>query len=89
MEQLIPIITEGLIFAIFSFGVYLSFQWLKFPDLTPDGSFVIGSCVYIKLVAIGYSPYLALILATFSGFVCGMRHRHQRRCRRQTRGRCF
>lgn len=72
MEQFIPIITEGIIFAIFSFGIYLSFQWLKFPDLTPDGSFVIGSCIYIKFVALGYPSSLALFFAFLTGVLCGI-----------------
>lgn len=72
MQQFIPVITEGLIFAIFSFGIYLSFQWLKFPDLTPDGSFVVGSCVYIKLVNLGYLSIIAFLLAFLSGALCGI-----------------
>lgn len=72
MEQFIPVITEGLIFALFSFGIYLSFQWLKFPDLTPDGSFVIGSCIYIKFVALGYPSFIALSFAFISGILCGI-----------------
>lgn len=72
MEQLLLISLEGLIFAIFAFGIYLSFQWLKFPDLTPDGSFVIGSCVFIKMVTFGVNPILSIFVSFFSGFICGV-----------------
>ena len=72
MEQLLLITLEGLIFAIFAFGIYLSFQWLKFPDLTPDGSFVIGSCVFIKMVTIGVNPILSIFVSFFCGFSCGI-----------------
>lgn len=72
MEQLLLITLEGLIFAIFAFGIYLSFQWLKFPDLTPDGSFVIGSCVFIKMVTIGINPIFAVLLSFLSGALCGI-----------------
>jgi putative ABC transport system permease protein len=71
MDLIIPVITEGLIFAIFSFAIYLSFQWLKFPDLTPDGSFIIGSCVYIKFVEIGCSTSISFLIAFFAGCFCG------------------
>lgn len=66
------IISEGSIFALFAFGVYLSFQWLRFPDLTPDGSFVIGACTYVKAVVLGVHPLLAVLISFFAGCACGI-----------------
>ena len=71
-NELLLIVTEGLIFALFAFGVYLSFQWLRFPDLTPDGSFVIGGCTYVKCVGLGFHPLLAILFAFFAGSLCGV-----------------
>ena len=72
MNELLLIISEGLIFALFAFGVYLSFQWLRFPDLTPDGSFVIGACTYVKVVSMGVHPLLAVLVSFFAGCACGV-----------------
>lgn len=71
-NQILLIITEGLIFALFAYGVYLSFQWLRFPDLTPDGSFVIGSIAYVKMVGLGMPPLLAVFASFFAGALCGI-----------------
>ena len=71
-DQLLLIIIEGLIFAFFAYSIYLSFEWLKFPDLTPDGSFVIGGCVYIKMVNLGIRPLLAILISFISGALCGV-----------------
>lgn len=70
-NQLTLITTEGLIFGLFAYGVYLSFQWLRFPDLTPDGSFVIGGCTYVKMVGLGSNPLLAIAISFFAGSLSG------------------
>jgi putative ABC transport system permease protein len=66
------IINEGLIFGIFALGIYVAFQWLKFPDLTPDGSFVLGACVYVKAVTFGMPLFLALFASILAGILAGM-----------------
>lgn len=71
-NQILLIVTEGLIFTLFAYGVYLSFQWLRFPDLTPDGSFVIGGIAYVKMVALGMPPLLAVVASFFAGAFCGV-----------------
>lgn len=35
----------GLIYAFVAIRIYLLFRVLDFPDLTVDGSFLLGSCV--------------------------------------------
>lgn len=70
--KMLLVVNEGLIFGIFAIGVYIAFQWLRFPDLTPDGSFVIGSCVYVKVCGLGMTVPAALGLALLSGVVAGL-----------------
>jgi putative tryptophan/tyrosine transport system permease protein len=71
-NQLLLIITEGLIFGLFAYGIYLSFQWLRFPDLTPDGSFVVGGCIFVKMAGSGLHPLLALLLSFLAGSLSGV-----------------
>lgn len=52
-------------------GIVLSFRILAFPDLTVDGSFVLGGAVVAKTIAIGYPPILGILLAVFFGFISG------------------
>jgi putative ABC transport system permease protein len=65
------VLGEGLIFGLLAIGIYIAFQWLRFPDLTPDGSFVLGGCAYAKAVLHGAPPVIALILAIFAGCLAG------------------
>lgn len=65
------ILDDGLIFALLAIGIYIAFQWLRFPDLTPDGSFVLGACAYVKSVIIGVPPIFALIISVLAGALAG------------------
>jgi len=70
--KLLFVCNEGFIFGIFALGIFLSFQWLKFPDLTPDGSFVLGPCVFIKSCLSGVPLFWAALLGISSGFALGI-----------------
>lgn len=67
----------GLIFAIMSLGIFITFKILNFPDLTVDGSFTLG-CVVSALFALNNHPFIAILLATLAGcaagFVTGFLH---------------
>lgn len=69
--KLILILCEAFIFGIFALGIYVSFGWFRFPDLTPDGSFTLGACIYVKCVNSGYFPIESLLISFFVGFVAG------------------
>lgn len=61
----------GLIFAIMSLGIYITFNILNFPDLTVDGSFTLG-CVVSALLSFHGYPILGIALATLSGCIAGL-----------------
>ena len=42
LDVIMDAIMLGMIFAIMSFGVFISFRILNIPDLTIDGSFTTG-----------------------------------------------
>ena len=69
--KLLFVLNEGLVFGIFALGIFLAFQWLRFPDLTPDGSFIIGPIVFVKFTLIGLPLFLSLILGVLAGFILG------------------
>ena len=70
--QFLGAIEIGLIFGLIGIGVYLSFRVLDFPDLTVDGSFVLGGAVVITLVVEGVNPWLATLIAMFAGSIAGL-----------------
>lgn len=61
----------GLIFALVALGVLISFRILNFPDLTADGSFPLGGAVAATLIAGGYDPWLASVVAALAGAAAG------------------
>lgn len=69
--KLLLVLNEGLIFGLLATGVYLAFQWLRFPDLTPDGSFVLGAVVFVKASSSGLPPFLSLAVSIAAGALAG------------------
>jgi len=64
-------ISEGLVYAFIAIGVFLTLRVLAFPDLTVDGSFVVGGSIVAVMIAGGYNPFLATIAAFIGGLACG------------------
>ncbi|UNE54158.1 ABC transporter permease [Bartonella machadoae] len=62
----------GLIYAFVAIGVYLSFRVLDFPDLTVDGSFLLGSCVCGVLILLGFNAWAAMACAFCAGMMAGL-----------------
>lgn len=62
----------GLIYALVSLGVFISFRLLDFPDLTADGSFPLGGAICGLCLYIGVDPWLATLLGTLGGCIAGM-----------------
>ncbi|NLM51317.1 MAG: ABC transporter permease [Firmicutes bacterium] len=61
----------GLIYAVMALGVFISFRTLNVPDLTVDGSFVLGAAVVAVYCSGGGNPFLALLFAFLAGLVAG------------------
>jgi putative ABC transport system permease protein len=69
--QIFQILSEGLIFAFVALGIYVAFVWLRFPDLTPDGSFALGAAVFATAVNKGVTPFTALVVSFVAGAAAG------------------
>ncbi|HZK24751.1 MAG TPA: ABC transporter permease [Oscillospiraceae bacterium] len=61
----------GLIYAVMTLGVFISFRTLNTPDLTVDGSFVLGAAVAAVLCSGGGNPLLAILAAFAAGCAAG------------------
>ncbi|NLZ93510.1 MAG: ABC transporter permease [Firmicutes bacterium] len=61
----------GLIYAVMALGVFISFRTLNTPDLTVDGSFVLGAAVSAVICSSGGSPFAALLVAFVFGSLAG------------------
>lgn len=72
LDLAVSTITQGLIYALLSYGVFITYKILDFPDLTVDGSFPLGAAVTAVLLTQGANPYLTLLAALSVGAVTGL-----------------
>lgn len=72
VNEIIMSLEMGLIYGIIAMGIYLTFRVIDFPDLTCDGSFVLGAAVSSMLIKMGYPPLLSLGIALLAGSVAGV-----------------
>jgi len=62
---------QGLAYSLIAIGIVISFRILAFPDLTVEGSFVMGGAVAGRLIALGYHPVIGVMVALLAGFSAG------------------
>lgn len=72
MDLIISTATQGFIYALLSYGIYITYKILDFPDLTVDGSFPLGAAITAVLLVKGVSPFTALFAAILVGAVAGL-----------------
>lgn len=65
-------VAQGLLYAIMTLGVYITYKLLDFADLTVDGSFALGGCVSAILITVGLDPFTSLLIATLAGIAAGV-----------------
>ncbi len=71
MSLIIGAITIGLILALLSLGVFISFRIFNFADLTAEGSITLGASIAASMIVSGYPPLLATLIALAGGFLAG------------------
>ena len=71
-DLLISTLTQGLIYAMVSYGVYITYSILDFPDLGVDGTFPLGAAVTALLLTRGTDPWLTLLIALVVGALVGL-----------------
>ena len=72
LDLLVSTLTQGLIYALISFGVYITYSILDFPDLGVDGTFPLGAAVTAVLLVKGVNPWLTLPAAMAVGALAGL-----------------
>ena len=72
LNELMMALEIGLIYGVISVGIYLSFRIIDFPDLTCDGSVVLGAASSAMLIKLGVDPFISLIGSLFAGALAGI-----------------
>lgn len=71
-DLIISTLTQGFIYALLSYGIYITYKILDFPDLTVDGSFPLGAAVAAVLLVKDVNPFVVLLAAIAVGAVAGL-----------------
>jgi putative tryptophan/tyrosine transport system permease protein len=78
MSLMITVLEQGLIFGLLALGVYLTYRILDIPDLSVDGTLVLGAAITGRFLQMGINPYsvslLALLGGSCAGLVTGLLH---------------
>ncbi len=72
INEILMSLEIGLIYGIIAIGIYLTFRIIDFPDLTCDGSFVLGAAISSLFIKVGYNPFIALLIAIAAGSIAGL-----------------
>ncbi|CAK8162418.1 putative ABC transport system permease protein [Candidatus Xenohaliotis californiensis] len=72
LDEMTMSLEIGLVYGIVAIGIYITFRIIDFPDLTCDGSFVLGAAVSSILAKNNYNPWFAIVAALSTGCVAGI-----------------
>ena len=65
-------VSLGLLWSLLTFGVHLSFRVLEMPDLTAEGSIILGAATAASMIYAGFNPFLATAIAMCVGCAAGI-----------------
>lgn len=65
-------IAQGLLWAILTIGVFLTFRVLDIPDLTIEGTFPLGAATTVVLINSGISTGVAMLICIMAGAIAGL-----------------
>ena len=66
------VLDQGIIWGIMAIGVFITFKILDFADLTVDGSFATGGCLFAILTAAGVPVPLGFFISFLAGAAAGL-----------------
>ena len=69
---IITSIEQGLIFAVLSMGVFLTYKILDMPDLSVEGTFPFGAFLFARFVSMGVNPIISTFMAFCFGTLAGL-----------------
>ncbi len=70
-DLIVSTLTQGLLYSLVAFGVYITYSILDFPDLSVDGTFPLGAALTAGLLLRGVDPWVALAAAAAAGMLAG------------------
>lgn len=65
-------VSLGLLWAIITIGVYITYRVLSIADLTVEGSIVMGAAIAASAITKGFNSYFAVFIAFIGGLAAGL-----------------
>lgn len=72
LQIILGAVMLGLLWALMTIGVYITYRILDMADLTVEGSITMGAAIVAKAIYAGYNPFLATFLAILGGMLAGL-----------------
>lgn len=72
LDIILGAISLGLLWAVMTIGVYITYRILDIADLTVEGSIAMGAAIAAKAISVGINPFAATALALVGGLAAGL-----------------
>lgn len=71
MDMIISALSQGTIWAVMGLGIYITFRILNAPDMTTEGSFVLGGAIGAQMLYFNIDPFTTLLISFLAGMAAG------------------
>ena len=71
-QILLSALALGLLWAVMTIGVFITYRILDVADLTVEGSITLGAATAAALIQAGVDPFLATLAAFGAGMAAGL-----------------
>ncbi|MHC1786089.1 MAG: ABC transporter permease [Christensenellales bacterium] len=71
-DVLLGAVSLGLLWAVMTIGVYITYAILGFADMTVEGTITLGAAVSAQVISSGASPFLGMALSLLAGLAAGL-----------------
>lgn len=72
LQIILGAVMLGLLWAVMTIGVYITYRILDIADLTVEGSITMGAAIAAQAIYNGLNPYAATLLAFIGGMAAGL-----------------
>ncbi|MFA5528758.1 MAG: ABC transporter permease [Peptostreptococcales bacterium] len=72
LQIILGAIMLGLLWAVMTIGVYITYRILDIADLTVEGSIAMGAAIAAQAIYHGINPFIATLLALLGGMTAGL-----------------
>lgn len=72
IDLILTSVLVGLLYCLFTIGLSISFRVINYPDLTLEGSTILGGALCFNALHLGIDPFTALLVGFVGGALAGV-----------------